>query len=212
MSPFVPVIAALVVSIVAAYFRLGLRVWTIAVVAAIFGAGWLVDASATAIAIPLVLFAIVAVPLNLTEFRRQKLSAPLLAIFQKVTPKLSNTEQIALEAGTVGFEGELFAGKPDWSKLLAEPRPELSVEEQAFLDGPVEELCRMIDDWEITHERADLTPETWDFLKKKKFFGMIIPKEYGGLGFSALAHSAVLRNFPVRPVAWLLRLLVFPFG
>ncbi len=93
----------------------------------------------TAIAIPLVLFALVAVPLNLTEFRRRKLSAPLLAIFQKVTPKLSDTEQIALEAGTVGFEGELFAGKPDWSKLLAQPKPELSVEEQAFLDGPVEE-------------------------------------------------------------------------
>jgi acyl-CoA dehydrogenase len=194
MIAFVPFIAGLVVSLAAAYFRIGLRIWTIAGLVAIFAAGWLVESSTLAIAIPLVVFALIAIPLNVPEFRRRKLSAPVLAIFQKVTPKLSATEQIALEAGTVGFEGELFAGKPDWSKLLAQPKPMLSVEEQAFLDGPVEELCRMIDDWEITHERADLTPETWDFLKKKKFFGMIIPKEYGGLGFSALAHSAVLQK------------------
>ncbi|HEY6984887.1 MAG TPA: acyl-CoA dehydrogenase [Rhodanobacteraceae bacterium] len=194
MSDFIPFIAAIAVSLAAAYFRIGLRIWTIATVVAILGAGWLAESHALAVGIPLVLFVLIAIPLNLTEFRRRKLSAPLLALFQKVTPKLSDTEQIALEAGTVGFEGELFAGKPDWSKLLAQPRPELSVEEQAFLDGPVEELCRMINDWEITHELADLPPEVWDFLKKKKFFGMIIPREFGGLGFSALAHSAVLQK------------------
>jgi acyl-CoA dehydrogenase len=194
MIAFVPLIAGLIVSLAAAYFRIGLRTWTLAGIVAIFGAGWLVGSSTLATAIPLVVFALIAVPLNVPDFRRRKLSAPVLALFGKVTPKLSDTEQIALEAGTVGFEGELFAGKPDWSKLLAQPKPALSVEEQAFLDGPVEELCRMVDDWEITHERADLTPEIWDFLKKKKFFGMIIPKEYGGLGFSALAHSAVLQK------------------
>src|SRR6185312_3932930 len=108
--------------------------------------------------------------------------------------KLSETEQTALEAGTVGFEGELFSGKPDWHELLKQPRPELSVEEQAFMDGPVEELCAMIDDWQITHELADLPPNVWEFIKKNKFFGMIIPKQYGGLQFSALAHSAVLQK------------------
>ena len=194
MIAFAPFIAGLAVSLAAAYFRIGLRAWTIAGLVAIVGAGWIAGSSMLAIAIALVVFALIAVPLNVPEFRRRKLSAPVLALFQKVTPKLSDTEQIALEAGTVGFEGELFAGKPDWSKLLAQPKPALSVEEQAFLDGPVEELCGMIDDWEITHERADLPPEIWDFLKKKKFFGMIIPKEYGGLGFSALAHSAVLQK------------------
>ncbi len=194
MSSFVPVLAAIAVSLAAAYFRIGLRFWTVAVAVAIPLAGWLAGSSLLAIAIPLVVFAAIAIPLNLPEFRRRRISAPLLATFAKVTPKLSDTEQIALEAGTVGFEGELFSGKPDWKKLLAQPRPELSVEEQAFLDGPVEELCRMIDDWEITHERADLTPEIWEFLKKNRFFGMIIPKEYGGLGFSALAHSAVLQK------------------
>ncbi|HJT96901.1 MAG TPA: acyl-CoA dehydrogenase [Rhodanobacteraceae bacterium] len=194
MSSFVPFLAGLVVSLAAAYLRIGLRAWTIATAVAIVAAGFLAGSHWLATAIPLVAFALVAVPLNIPQFRRRKLSAPLLAMFQKVTPKLSDTEQIALEAGTVGFEGELFSGKPDWSKLLKQPKPELSVEEQAFLDGPVGELCKMIDDWDITHVRADLPPEVWDFLKKKKFFGMIIPKEYGGLGFSALAHSAVLQK------------------
>jgi acyl-CoA dehydrogenase len=144
--------------------------------------------------VTLILFALVAVPLNLGEFRRARISAPLLALFAKVTPKLSDTEQIALEAGTVGFEGELFSGKPDWRELLAQPKPGLNAEEQAFLDGPVEELCALTDDWQITHELADLPPEVWEFLKAHKFFGMIIPKRYGGLEFSALAHSAVLQK------------------
>jgi acyl-CoA dehydrogenase len=194
MSSFVPLLAGILVSLGAAYFRVGLRAWSIASAVAIVAAAWLASSSALAIALPLLAFALVALPLNLVDFRRRKLSAPLLAAFQKVTPQLSDTEQIALEAGTVGFEGELFSGKPDWSKLLKQPKPELSVEEQAFLDGPVEELCAMVNDWQITHELADLTPEIWDFLKKKKFFGMILPKEYGGLGFSALAHSAVLQK------------------
>ncbi|WP_300616756.1 acyl-CoA dehydrogenase [Dokdonella sp.] len=194
MNPFVPLLAGLLVSLGAAYFRSGLRAWSVATAAAIVGGGWFAGSSILAIALPLLVFALVAVPLNLVEFRRRKLSAPLLAMFQKVTPQLSDTEQIALDAGTVGFEGELFSGKPDWSKLLRLPKPELSVEERAFLDGPVEELCAMVNDWQISHELADLPPEIWEFLKKNQFFGMIIPKEYGGLGFSALAHSMVLQK------------------
>ncbi len=194
MNPFIPFLVALLVSLAAAYLRLGLRPWSLITAIAIVAAGILAGSSWLAIAIPLLLLALFAVPLNLPDFRRRKLSAPALAAFQKVTPQLSATEQIALDAGTVGFEGELFSGKPNWSTLLKQPKPELSVEEQAFLDGPVEELCAMTHDWEITHELADLTPEIWDFLKKKKFFGMIIPKKYGGLEFSALAQSAVLQK------------------
>ncbi|MFI4969889.1 MAG: acyl-CoA dehydrogenase [Lysobacterales bacterium] len=192
--PFIPFVAALVWSLAAAYLRIGLRAWTIAAAVAIGAAGVLAGSSWIAITVPLLLLALAAVPLNLIGFRRRKLSAPLLVAFQKVTPQLSETEQIALEAGTVGFEGELFSGKPDWSKLLELPKPELSVEERAYLDGPVEQLCAMVDDWQITHELADLPQEIWEFLKKEKFFGLIIPKEYGGLGFSALAHSAVLQK------------------
>jgi len=109
-------------------------------------------------------------------------------------PEISETEQVALDAGTVGWEGELFAGKPDWNVLKKQPYLELTVEEKAFLDGPVQQLCDMLDNWEITHRDADLNPKTWAFLKKHRFFGMIIPKEYGGLGFSAMAHRAVLQK------------------
>jgi acyl-CoA dehydrogenase len=137
---------------------------------------------------------LIALPLNLTPLRRALFAAPLLKLFKRVLPRISETEQIALDAGTVGFEGELFAGKPDWSKLLSEPKPQLSAEEQAFLDGPCEKLCAMIDDWHITHEIADLPPEIWDFIKREGFFAMIIPKQYGGKQFSALAHSAVLQK------------------
>ncbi|NCT68196.1 MAG: acyl-CoA dehydrogenase [Rhodanobacteraceae bacterium] len=194
MITWLPLLAGLLVSIGSAYLRLGLRVWTIATAVAIVAAGWLAGSSWLAVAIPLLLLAAVAAPLNLPEFRRRKITAPLLGAFEKALPQLSDTEQVALDAGTVGFEGELFSGKPDWSKLLKLPKPTLSVEEQAFLDGPVEELCAMVDDWQISHELADLPPEMWTFLKEKKFFGMIIPKEYGGLGFSALAHAAVLQK------------------
>jgi acyl-CoA dehydrogenase len=99
-----------------------------------------------------------------------------------------------MEAGTVGWEGELFSGKPTWKKLLNQPHLELTPEEQAFVDGPTEELCGMLRQWEITHELADMPPEVWDFCKKNKFFGMVIPKKYGGLGFSAMAHRAVLQK------------------
>src|SRR5690606_4388689 len=105
---------------------------------------------------------------------------------------LSETEQVALEAGTVGFEGELFSGRPDWQVLLKQAAPVLTADEQAFMDGPVEELCSMIDEWQINHELADLPPEMWAFIKKNRFFGMIIPKDFGGLGFSAYAHHRVL--------------------
>ncbi len=194
MIAVLPFFAALIVSLACAYLRIGLRPWTIATALVIVATGYVAGASTLAIAVPLVVLALFAGPLNLVDFRRRKISAPLLTAFQKVTPELSDTEQVALDAGTVGFEGELFSGKPDWSKLLKLPKPELSVEEQAFLDGPVEELCAMVDDWQICHELADLPPEMWAFLKTHKFFGMIIPKEYGGLGFSALAHSAVLQK------------------
>ena len=114
---------------------------------------------------------------------------------------MSQTEKEAIDAGTVWWDADLFSGKPDWEKLLAIPAPKLSAEEQAFLDGPCEELCRMINDWEATHVRADLPPEVWDFLKAKKFFAMIIPKKYGGLGFSAYGHSEVIRKLSTRSLS-----------
>ena len=194
MTSWYPLIAVLAASLACAWFRTGLRIWTITGFVAVFALGWLTGSSWLAIAVTAIAFAAITVPLNLPDFRRGKLTAPLLKIYQKITPQLSDTERVALEAGTVGFEGELFSGKPDWKQLLRQPVPQLSTEEQAFMNGPVEELCHMLNDWEITHELADLPPQVWEFLKKNKFFGMIIPHEYGGLQFSALAHSAVLQK------------------
>ncbi len=187
-------IAALIVTGACAYFRSRLWLWTLLTMAAILGVGYGLHAAWAAWIVFAVFVVLFAFPLNVLPLRRALFSEPLLKIFRRVLPKLSETEQIALDAGTVGFEGELFAGKPDWSKLLSQPKPQLSAEEQAFLDGPCEQLCRMVDDWQITHELADLPPEVWEFVKREKFFGMIIPKRYGGLEFSALAHSSVLQK------------------
>jgi acyl-CoA dehydrogenase len=138
------------------------------------------------------------VALNLTDFRRERVTRPLLKVYRKMLPSMSRTEREALEAGTVWWEGELFAGVPKWQKLLGAPAPQLSDEEQAFLDGPCEELCRMNDEWQVTHSLQDLAPETWKYLRTKGFFAMIIPKRYGGLEFSAYAHSQVLTKIASR--------------
>tara|TARA_R110000803_G_scaffold190339_2_gene252875 strand:- start:10436 stop:12628 length:2193 start_codon:yes stop_codon:yes gene_type:complete len=115
-------------------------------------------------------------------------------MFRGIMPEMSKTEQEAIDAGTTWFEAELFRGTPDWKKLHNYPKPRLSAEEQAFLDGPVEEVCRMTDDWQTTHELADLSPEVWQYLKDNKFFAMIIKKQYGGLEFCAYAQSCVLQK------------------
>ena len=130
--------------------------------------------------------------LNLRPLRKAIITRPFMKAYLKLLPPMSQTEREALEAGTVWWDGELFTGAPKWPKLLSARAPVLSAEEQAFLDGPCEELCRMLDDWHITHELGDLPPAVWDFMKSRGFFAMIIPKQYGGLQFSAYAHSCVL--------------------
>ncbi len=136
--------------------------------------------------------------LNLRALRKALITRPFMAAYLKLLPRMSQTEKEALEAGTVWWDGELFTGAPDWTKLLAAKAPQLSAPEQAFLDGPCEELCGMLDDWNITHERGDLPPEVWEFLKSRGFFAMIIPRKYGGLEFSAYAHSCVLAKIASR--------------
>ena len=128
------------------------------------------------------------------SFRQEKLTRPIFKWAKTVMPPISATEREAIDAGTVWWDGELFTGNPDWDKLVAMPPARLSPDEQAFLDGPVNELCGMIDEWKLVWEDRDLPPEVWDFMRRKKFFGMIIPKEYGGLGFSNTAHSEVVRK------------------
>ncbi|CRM45620.1 Acyl-coenzyme A dehydrogenase [Pseudomonas sp. 37 R 15] len=144
-----------------------------------------------------VLIAIVAVPLLLPDLRRQYFTKPLFSWFQKVLPPMSETERDAIDAGTVWWDGELFSGRPDWDKLLAYPKVQLTEEEQAFLDGPTEELCAMVSDWEIG-QAMDLPPAAWEHIKTHGFFALIIPKEYGGKGFSAYAHSQVAMKLATR--------------
>lgn len=138
-----------------------------------------------------VIFFGIAIPLNVPMLRRVVLTERVFTRFQNTLPSLSDTETAALEAGTVWWDADLFTGRPNWKKLLEYPASRLSEEERAFLDGPVEQLCRMVDDWDVTHNRLDLPPRAWQFLRQQGFFGLIIPKEYGGKGFSALAHSEV---------------------
>src|SRR3984957_4825489 len=136
--------------------------------------------------------------LNLKPLRRALISGPFLHSPRRRLPSMSQTEREALEAGTVWWDGELFTGAPRWEKLRSAAAPHLTAEEQAFLDGPCEELCAMLDDWDITHRRADLPPEVWSFLTGKGFFAMIIPKQYGGLEFSAYSHSCGLAKIASR--------------
>src|ERR1700683_3567317 len=129
---------------------------------------------------------------NVRPLRIRLLTRPFMKQYLKLLPAMSSTEREALDAGTVWWDGELFTGGPNWQKLMSAKPPVLTPAEQAFLDGPCEELCAMLDDWDITHRRADLPAQVWDFIKSRGFFAMIIPRRYGGLEFSAYAHSCVL--------------------
>ena len=138
---------------------------------------------------------------QMQAWRLRWISDPVLKLFRRVTPSMSQTEREALDAGTVWWDGELFSGKPHWRKLKKIPAPGLSQEEQDFLNGPTETLCEMLDDWQITHESNDLPADVWAFIKDNGFFSMIIPKTSGGLEFSALAHSEVVMKISTRSIS-----------
>ncbi|MEQ5833973.1 acyl-CoA dehydrogenase [Marinobacter sp. NFXS9] len=133
--------------------------------------------------------------------RRNRLSRPLLGWVRDRLPSLSDTEAEALKSGSVDWDGELFSGRPEWDKLMDAPHAHLNQAEQAFVDGPVETLCGMLDDWKITNELYDLPQEAWEFIKKEGFFGLVIPEEYGGKGFSATAHSEIVMKVSTRSVS-----------
>ncbi|MGQ7273550.1 acyl-CoA dehydrogenase [Marinobacter sp. V034] len=156
------------------------------VLSLIFASNWL--------ALVLLVGAAVTAVCGLPGLRRSWLTPRVFAMFKKVAPKVSATEKVALDAGTVGWDGEIFTGKPNWNKLLVNRNNGLTDEEQAFVDNQCVHAISKCNAWDVAVERADLPPEVWEFLKKEKFFGMIIPKEYGGLGFSAKAQSAVLQR------------------
>ncbi len=184
-----------------AYNRFALWQWSAVLVGLMLVATLLGVYSSLALTLHWLVLLAVIVPLNIPALRRGLISDRVLPLLRKALPPMSQTEKEALDAGTVWWDGDLFSGRPDWDKLHAMVLPKLSAEEQAFLDGPVEELCQMLDDWHITEERRDLPSEVWQYIKDNGFFGMIIPKSYGGLEFSALAHSSVVMKVSSRSVS-----------
>jgi acyl-CoA dehydrogenase len=183
-----------------AYQRIDLRTSTIAASVAIFAYSLYTFAGNGFWLWMLLLWVVVGaliVP-NLIDLRREKITQPLLAIYRQMLPSMSDTEREALEAGNVWWDGELFSGMPDWDRLMSFPAPALSDEEQAFMDGPCEQLCKMVDDWDVCHNRADMSKEAWDYIIEKRFFAMIIPKQYGGLEFSAHANAMVVAKLASR--------------
>ncbi|MBL6986109.1 MAG: acyl-CoA dehydrogenase [Methylobacter sp.] len=145
-----------------------------------------------------IVFDAVFITLNFPAIRKRVFSSIVFKIMKKMLPPMSQTEREALEAGNTWWDAELFSGSPDWQVLLDLPAAKLSAEEQAFIDGPVDTLCSMLDDWDITRNRLDLPVEVWDYIKKHKFCGMIIPRQYGGLEFSEYAHSEVVMKISSR--------------
>ncbi|MBU1237956.1 MAG: acyl-CoA dehydrogenase [Gammaproteobacteria bacterium] len=146
--------------------------------------------------------------LILPPLRRALITRHIYALFKRILPSMSDTEREALEAGTVWWDGELFRGNPDWQKLLDLPTPKLTAEEQSFLDSEVSRACSLVNDWKVSHEQYDLSPETWRYIKDKGFLGMIIPKKYGGLEFSAYAHSQVVMKLSTRSSALAVSVMV----
>ncbi|MCL4762586.1 MAG: acyl-CoA dehydrogenase [Burkholderiales bacterium] len=192
------IVAAVVVLVALAYVNAPGIAWG-AAVAALIAAGWLAGLLPAWLALALgAAFVLLAPPLLVPALRRRLVTEPVLRAFRKVLPPMSQTEREALEAGTVWWDGELFSGRPQWRRLLDVPKATLTPEEQRFLDEDTGELCAMVSDWETTNVYKDLPPKAWQFIKDRGFLGMIIPKEYGGLGFSAYAHSEVVQKISTR--------------
>jgi len=160
----------------------------------VFGGGRAGLISGALVWIPAIIFGLLAIP----ALRRTWVVAPVFSQIKKVLPKVSDTEQQALDAGTIGFDAELFSGTPRWERLHSVPPIELSEEEKAFLDGPTEELCRMVDDWQVRHAEREIPEPIWNFVRTHGFLGMLISKEHGGLGFSPQAQSLILGKISSR--------------
>ncbi|HUP91338.1 MAG TPA: acyl-CoA dehydrogenase [Solimonas sp.] len=202
-------VLALTLVAIAAFWTLAfigapLWVWTVAVGALLLPLGALGKVGVAALA----LYLLLAVLLNFRPLRRAVLSGPFFGYFKKVLPEMSSTEREALEAGDIWWEAEMFRGRPNWTKLLEFKYTPLTAQEQSFLDHECEELCRMVDDWKVEFELKDLPEPVWSFIKEKKFFSMLIKKEYGGLGFSANAQSAVVTKLATKSIALAVTVMV----
>lgn len=197
-APILSIIFLFGLVLTAALYRLSTLTWT-----ALLGAGLVIITFLNYLPIRGVIFfwlcyIIAACFANMHIMRRRYISGPLLKKVKAQLPSISSTEREAIDAGDTWWEKELFCGRPNWQRLFDIQRPHLTDEEEAYINNQVEKLCAMCDDWEIVQHRGDLPPEVWEYIKKEKFFGMVIPKQYGGLGFSAVAHSTVITKIATR--------------
>lgn len=187
--------------LISAFYQFSILAWTILIGAGLVLVTIFMPLSLVLLFVLWVFYLLAAGFSNLKQFRIRHIVNPMLKNLQAQMPSISPTEREALEAGNTWWEKELFCGRPDWNKLLAIPKPTLSAEEEAFLANQVETVCSMLNDWEIVNDKKDLPEEVWNYLKQERFFGMAIPKEYGGRGFSALAHSTVVVKIATRSVS-----------
>jgi len=190
-QPGLAALGCVLLALVLGFTGAPLILWTLGALVALIGYG--------APPVALWTFAAVALIFNLRPLRAALVTSSVMKLMKGFLPKISETERVALEAGVVWIEKDLFSGKPDFKKIINEPYPHLTSEEQNFVKGPVEQLCEVLDDWKIWQTR-ELPQAAWDIIKKERFLGMIIPKEYGGLGFSALAHSEVIMKLASRSI------------
>ncbi|HEY1077051.1 MAG TPA: acyl-CoA dehydrogenase [Fontimonas sp.] len=202
------ILAALLLAWVLAYVGAPLLIWTGACAGMLIALTLAGAIGMTALAIAGGIFVGLALLLNVRPLRRAVLTAPIFGVFKKVLPEMSSTEREALEAGDTWWEAELFRGRPDWKQLLDFKYTALTPEEQAFLDNECETLCKMCDDWRIEFEHKDLPEEVWAYIRENKFLAMLIKKEYGGLGFSANAQSAVVTKLASKSIAMAVTVMV----
>lgn len=194
-------LGAIVLLLFVGFFGSPLIVWSLVIEALLVGFGapvWL-----------LIAVAVVALIFLLPFIRAPLVSSGVMAGMKKlgIIPQISATERTALDAGVTWIEKDLFSGHPDFGSIMREPYPQLTAEEKAFMEGPVNRLCEMTDPWEI-HKTRHIPDKVWDYIKKEKFLGMIIPKEFGGLGFSAMAHSEVIMKLSSRSLALAIQVMV----
>lgn len=208
MTALIATIIAIVAIWVLAYCGASLLAWSVAVAIFLLGLAATSLMGGLGLLISALLFTPIAVLLNNRELRRRILTKPIFTGFKKVLPEMTSTEREALESGAVWWEGEMFCGKPNWDELLNFQRTRLTDEEQAFLDNEVEELCSMINDWQVQFETRDLPENVWKYILGNGFFGMLIAREDGGLGFSAYAQSCIVIKIATRSLTAAITVMV----
>lgn len=198
MIAFIVLLASI---LTVAFFRFPAIAWTAVLGAELLIMSFFGFASVAALTLYWTLYLVAGIFANVTPLRQRLFTKPLLNILKKRLPPMSATEREAIAAGHAWWEKELFSGRPVWKNFLEMPQPALTEEEQSFLDNQVETLCGMLNEWDITFNNHNLPPAVWDYLKSERFFGLVIPREFGGHGFSAIAHSAIIVKLGTRSVS-----------